>query len=252
MNSKITYGIIGAVAIFLLYNLISAYSGPLEDTMFARLFSTLAMGIFLGLLAIFYILPVLSQKAAMSMYADSGEAPEPDNLQEARALVAQGEYEQAIVAYRQALEKEPDNRLGWTDMAKLYVEKLEQPELAISSIREGFDSHEWDAEDGAFLLFRISEWQLNDCDDKETGAETLKEVMKKYPSTRHSANAMQQLRGLGYDIDVEVLEKFAEASDDNGETDDDGDDSVNNETDEDSKDKLSEAVSAIKKPDNID
>ncbi len=205
MFVKITLGIIGA---FIGYQMISAYSGPLDqETMFARLFSTLAAGIFLGLLAIFYVLPALSQKAAMSMYADSNEAPEQDILQEARAFVAQGEYDQAVVAYRQALEKEPDNRLGWTDMAKLYVEKLEQPELAVSAIREGIDGHEWDEEDGAFLLFRMSEWQLNECEDQEAGAATLSEVMEKYPSTRHSANAMQQLRDLGYEVEVEVLEE---------------------------------------------
>lgn len=210
MFIKITLGVIGA---FIGYQIISAYSGPLEETMFARLFSTLSAGIFLGLLAIFYVLPALSQKAAMSMYADSNEAPDEDVLKDARALVAQGEYEQAAEAYRQALDKEPDNRLGWTDMAKLYVEKLEQPELAVEAIREGFDGHEWDEEDGAFLLFRMSEWQLDDCEDQEAGAATLAEVMETYPSTRHSANAMQQLRDLGYDVDVEVLEEHKEDED---------------------------------------
>jgi len=204
MFVKITLGVIGA---FIAYQLIAAYTDPAEEAVFARLFSTLAAGIFLGLLAIFYVLPALSQKAAMSMYADSNEAPEQDILQAARAFVAQGEYDQAVVAYRQALEKEPDNRLGWTDMAKLYVEKLEQPELAVSAIREGIDGHEWDEEDGAFLLFRMSEWQLNECEDQEAGAATLSEVMEKYPSTRHSANAMQQLRDLGYEVEVEVLEE---------------------------------------------
>ena len=204
MFVKITLGVIG---VFIAYQLIAAYTDPTEEAVFARLFSTLAAGIFLGLLAIFYILPALSQKAAMSMYADSDEAPEQDILQAARAFVAQGEYDQAVVAYRQALEKEPDNRLGWSDMAKLYVEKLEQPELAVSAIREGVDGHEWDEEDGAFLLFRMSEWQLNECEDQEAGAATLSEVMEKYPSTRHSANAMQQLRDLGYEVEVEVLEE---------------------------------------------
>ena len=204
MFVKITLGVIG---VFIAYQLIAAYTDPAEEAVFARLFSTLAAGIFLGLLAIFYILPALSQKAAMSMYADSDEAPEQDILQAARAFVAQGEYDQAVVAYRQALEKEPDNRLGWSDMAKLYVEKLEQPELAVSAIREGVDGHEWDEEDGAFLLFRMSEWQLNECEDQEAGAATLSEVMEKYPSTRHSANAMQQLRDLGYEVEVEVLEE---------------------------------------------
>ena len=204
MFVKITLGVIG---VFIAYQLIAAYTDPAEEAVFARLFSTLAAGIFLGLLAIFYVLPALSQKAAMSMYADSDEAPEQDILQAARAFVAQGEYDQAVVAYRQALEKEPDNRLGWSDMAKLYVEKLEQPELAVSAIREGVDGHEWDEEDGAFLLFRMSEWQLNECEDQEAGAATLSEVMEKYPSTRHSANAMQQLRDLGYEVEVEVLEE---------------------------------------------
>jgi len=37
--------------------------------------------------------------------------------------------------------------------------------------------------------------------------------METYPSTRHSANAMQQLRDLGYDVDVEVLEEHKEDED---------------------------------------
>jgi len=231
MFVKITLGVIGA---FLGYHLISAYTDPSEEAVFARLFSTLASGIFLGLLAIFYVLPALSQKAAMSMYSDSGEEAEPDILKEARAFVAQGEYDQAVVAYRQALEKEPDNRLGWTDMAKLYVEKLEQPDLAVASLREGIDGHEWEEEDGAFLLFRLSEWQLDDCDDQEAGAASLTEVMEKYPSTRHSANAMQQLRDLGYDVEVEVLDEAVESTEDEEESMD------------------PKPVSSIPRPDNLD
>ena len=200
MATKIILGIIGA---FIGYQLIQAYTDPSPEAIFSRLFSSLAAGIFLGLIGIFYVLPALSQKAAMSMYSDSNENAEPDVLQEARALVAQGDYENAVVAYREALTIEPLNRLAWTDLAKLYAEKLEQPQLAVSALREGYDEQEWSEEDGAFLLFRISEWQLDECEDQEAGAATLSEVITTFPSTRHSANAMQQLRQLGYEVETE-------------------------------------------------
>lgn len=202
MASKIILGTIGAI---IAYFLIQAYTNPDTAAVFAKLFSSLAAGIFLGFLGIFYVLPAISQKAAQSMYSDSNEKAETDILHDARACVAQGDYENAVVAYRQALIKEPSNRLAWTDMAKLYADKLEQPQLAAASLREAYDEHEWSEEDGAFLLFRVSEWQLDECEDQDSGIATLKEVMKAYPSTRHSANAMQQLRQLGHEIEIEEV-----------------------------------------------
>ncbi len=211
MLRKIILTIIGA---YLAYKLILIYSDPGEtppqDAMslqFSRLFITLATGIFIGFIAIFYVLPAISQKAAQSMYDDSGAEPDKDILQDARALMAQGEFDQAVVAYRLALEKEPSNRLGWTDLGKLYGEKLEQPQIAASVLREGFDAHEWEEEDGAFLLFRAADWHFDRCDDQEAGAAILVEVMEIYPKTRHSANAMQTLRKLGYEVEIEVVEE---------------------------------------------
>lgn len=202
MASKIILSIIGAFIAYYVYN--SYFNGSDADT-FSKLLSTICAGLFFGLLAVFYVLPALSHKAAQSMYADANETAEQDILHDARALVAQGDYENAVIAYRKAITKEPSNRLAWTDMAKLYAEKLEQPQLAASSLREAYDEHEWSEEDGAFLLFRISEWQLDDCEDQEAGAATLSEVIEAYPSTRHSANAMQQLRQLGYKVEVKSV-----------------------------------------------
>ncbi|MGJ8656041.1 MAG: tetratricopeptide repeat protein [Akkermansiaceae bacterium] len=202
MASKIILGIIGAFIAYYVYN---SYSDGSDAGTFSRLLSTICAGLFFGLLSVFYVLPALSHKAAQSMYADANETAEQDILHEARALVAQGDYENAVVAYRKAIIKEPSNRLAWTDMAKLYAEKLEQPQLAASALREAYDENEWSEEDGAFLLFRISEWQLDDCEDPAAGAATLSEVIEAYPSTRHSANAMQQLRQLGYEVEVKSV-----------------------------------------------
>ncbi len=202
MAIKIILGAIGAV---IAYYLIQAYTDPSDEGVFARLFATIIAGIFAGFLAVCYILPALSHKASQSMYADSNSKVEKDLLHDARAFVAQGDYQNAVVEYRKALIKDPSDRLAWTDMAKLYAEKLDQPQLAAASLQEAFDEHEWQEEDGAFLLFRTSEWQLDDCNDQEAGAATLAKVIEAYPQTRHSANAMQQLRQLGDEVDVDSV-----------------------------------------------
>ncbi|MFT5906414.1 MAG: tetratricopeptide (TPR) repeat protein [Cryomorphaceae bacterium] len=201
MTIKIILAAIGAAIAYFLH---SSYSDASDEATFTRLLSTVFAGFYVGLLGVFYVLPAISHKAAQSMFSDSNESPDQDLLNGARALMAQGDYESAIVSYRRAIIKVPSNRLAWTDMAKLYAEKLEQPKLAVASLREAYDEHEWEEDDAAFLLFRISEWQLDDCGDQEAGAATLSEVIEAFPDTRHSANAVQQLQQLGYKVKIGV------------------------------------------------
>jgi len=195
MNKNIILAILAIIIAVIVYD---AYSSvETGSTIFYRLFATALAGLFLGFIVVTSILPAISQKAVDFAYSGTQEAPEQDSLHDARACVAQGDYDGAIVAYRKALEKEPENRLAWTDLAKIYAEKLSQPELAIATYREAYADHEWPEDDAAFFLFRISEWQIDDCEDREACIATLEEIRLKFPETRHSANAMQQLRQLG-------------------------------------------------------
>lgn len=196
MGAKIVLGILGAVITYFVYQ---SYNDPSNEGLFSRLFTTMFAGFYIGMLGVFYFLPALSHKMAQSMFSDSNQKSDQDLLNKARVLMAQGDYESAVVAYRRALIKDPSNRMGWTDMAKLYAERLEQPHLAVACLREACDEHKWEEDDEAFLLFRLSEWQVDECDDKLAGAKTLKEIVDKFPDTRNSANALQQLRQLGYD-----------------------------------------------------
>ena len=195
MGVKIVLGILGAVITYFVYE---SYNDPSNEGQFSRLFTTMFAGFYVGMLGVFYFLPALSHKISQSMFSDSNQKSDQHLLNKARSLMAQGDYEAAVVAYRRALIKDPSNRMGWTDMAKLYAERLEQPHLAAACLREACDEHKWEEEDEAFLLFRLSEWQVDECCDRETGAETLREIIRKFPNTRNSANAIQQLRQLGY------------------------------------------------------
>jgi tetratricopeptide (TPR) repeat protein len=202
MAVKIILAVLGIVIGYFLYG---AYSDASDEAQFSKLFVTLFAGFYLGMLGVFYVLPGISQKAAQSMFSDSNQKSDHSLLHKARALMAQGDYESAVIAFRRALIKDPSNRMGWTEMAKLYAERLEQPQLAAACLREACDEHEWEEEDASFLLFRLSEWQVDECDDREAGAETLKEIVEKFPDSRHSANAIQQLRQLGYDVKAESV-----------------------------------------------
>ncbi len=195
MKKSVILGILGLLITIML---IRVYSGPDTGTsIMLRFGATVLAGVYVGFLAIAYVLPIFTDKVSDMVYSDSGEAPEQDSLSLARGLVAQGEYESAIEEYTKAIEKEPNNRLAWTDVAKIYADKLKQPELAVATYRSAIDSVEWGADDGAFFLVRISEWQLDELNDKEAGVSTLEEVRATYPETRHSANALNQLRQLG-------------------------------------------------------
>ena len=194
--------IIAIVGLFALYLLFTAFT--LEETSYKALTISLyklGASIFAGLFAAYlfmtFILPVIGDKTSQMILGDNNETVEEDAFRPARALVAQGEYEEAIVAYRVALIKEPENRMGWTDVAKLYAEKLEQPSLAIATYQEAITAHEWPEDDAAFFLFRISEWQTKDLEDSSSGIVTRQEIRAAYPESRNSANAGQLLRQLG-------------------------------------------------------
>ncbi len=195
MKKIITLGIVGLLISHMLYKV---YSGPDSGTSdMLRFGATILAGAYIGFLAVAYLLPMFSGKITDMVFSDSGLAPEPDNLSKARGLVAQGEYESAITEYNRIIESEPENRLTWTGIAKIYADKLEQPELAVATYRRAYDNAEWSDEDAAFFLFRISEWQLNELDDRDAGIATIEEVRATFPETRHSANATNQLRQLG-------------------------------------------------------
>ena len=194
--------IIAIVGLFALYLLFTAFT--LEETSYKpltislyKLGASIFAGLFAAYLFMTFILPVIGDKTSQMILGDNNETVEEDAFRPARALVAQGEYEEAIVAYRVALIKEPENRMGWTDVAKLYAEKLEQPNLAIATYQEAITAHEWPEDDAAFFLFRISEWQINDLEDSASGIVTLQEIRAAYPESRNSANAGQLLRQLG-------------------------------------------------------
>lgn len=194
MSKPIILGIIGAgIAYFVNY----VYETAPEDDVFVKLTVTVLAGLYAGLLFLIFVLPAISDGIAKLIYSDPGGEPESDDpMHEARALQAQGDYVGALDALRQVVMKEPENRLAWTEMAKLQITNIEDAEGGLATLKEALIKHQWPDDDAAFFMFRLSEVQLEQFENRDEAIRILQDVCTKFPETKHSANATHQLREL--------------------------------------------------------
>ncbi len=151
---------------------------------------------YVGIVFVAYILPAIAHRATHAIY-DSGEIMEKDPMADARSKVAQGDYEGAIIAFRQAADNDPGNRVPWVEIVKLQRETLHDPAAAIATIREALEQHVWQENDAAYLLFRLAELYDGDLSDRSSAINIMQQAMEQFPETRHSANARHKLHEWG-------------------------------------------------------
>jgi tetratricopeptide (TPR) repeat protein len=168
-----------------------------ERTFSGILLTFLTAG-FVGILFVFVVLPMMAHKVTHAVY-DSAEMIERDVMHDARVLVAQGEYEAAIEAFKQAAKAEPLNRLPWVEIAKIQKDNLEDPQAAIATIRGVLEGQEWEINDAAYFMFRLAELYDEELGERESAVAILQQVVEQFPRTRHSANAKTRLHEWGYD-----------------------------------------------------
>jgi tetratricopeptide (TPR) repeat protein len=149
-----------------------------------------------GIFFVFQVLPSIAHRFTHAVY-DSAEMVEADPMHDARSLYAQGDYEGAIEAFREASTVDPMNRLPWVEIAKIHRDNLENPVAAIATLREALESQEWEVNDAAYFMFRIAELYDEDLANRETAIEILQQVCSELPETRHSANARHKLHEWG-------------------------------------------------------
>ena len=118
-------------------------------------------------------------------------------MHDARAKVAQGDYEGAIEAFKVAAQADPLNRMPWIEIAKIYRENLEDPRAALTTLRTALEGQEWQVNDAAYLMFRVAELYDEDLQDRASAQSILLQVTEQFPNTRHSANARHRLHEWG-------------------------------------------------------
>lgn len=162
-----------------------------ERTFSGILLTFLSAGL-VGIFFVVYLLPFFAQRVTHAVY-DSAEMVEKDVMHDARSLMAQGDYQGAIAAFRQAAELDPLNRLPWVEIAKIQKDNLHDPAAAVQTIRHALESQEWEINDAAFFLFRLAEMYDSLESNRASAKAIMQQVVDEFPGTRHSANAMHKL-----------------------------------------------------------
>lgn len=149
-----------------------------------------------GVVFVIDILPAIAHRFTHAVY-DSAEMVEEDVMHDARAKLAQGDYEGAIAAFRDAAAADSLNRLPWVEIAKIQRENLKDPNAAIDTLRQAVEGQEWQMNDAAYLMFRLAELYDEDLEDRMSAASIMQQVVDQFPDTRHSANARHKLHDWG-------------------------------------------------------
>ncbi len=150
----------------------------------------------IGIIFVVHVLPAIAHRFTHAVY-DSAEMVEKDSMHDARSLVAQGEYDKAIEAFKTAAAADPLNRLPWVEIAKIQRHNLEDPAAAVQTIRHALERQEWQVNDAAYFLFRLAELYDEGMEDRNAAVAVLQQVIDEFPETRHSANARHKLHEWG-------------------------------------------------------
>lgn len=164
-----------------------------------RIFNGILLCLFsAGIVGIFFVnvvLPYLFDKVTYAVRGDVEVAPDPFHA--AHVLMAQGEWERAIEAFKKAATENPPNRIPYIEIAKIQKFNLEDPVAAIMTLREAVEGHEWQDDDAALLMFRLAELYDEDTGGRDAATAILKQVMVRFPGTRHAASARTKLHERG-------------------------------------------------------
>lgn len=149
-----------------------------------------------GIVFVIDVLPAMAHRFTHAVY-DSAEMVEEDVMHDARAKLAQGDYDGAIAAFRDAAAAEPLNRLPYVEIAKIQKGHQANPAGAAATLRQAIEGQAWEQSDAAFLMFRLAEIHHDNLEDSATAVAILQQVMEQFPETRHSANARAKLHDWG-------------------------------------------------------
>jgi tetratricopeptide (TPR) repeat protein len=166
-----------------------------QKTLTGILLAFLTAGL-VGVIFVVDLLPAIAHKFTPAVY-DSAEMVEDDVMHDARAKMAQGDYEGAIAAFRDAAAAEPMNRLPYVEIAKIQRDNLGDPAGASQTLRQAIEGQAWEQTDAAYLMFRLAEIYNENLGDLESAVAIMQQIMTQFPETRHSANARTKLHEWG-------------------------------------------------------
>jgi tetratricopeptide (TPR) repeat protein len=190
MNTKLVLIRVGIVALVVLLCK-WAYDKVADDPGMLLVYF-IALGAIGGFLVVKFVLPWFGDAVSTALLS-SGEEVKPTESMKAAAKLAQGDYEGAIAEHEKSLQQNPAQSFPVGEIAKIYAEKLNDPQRAIQVLEQHLAAQEWPLDDAAFLCFRVIDIHLVQLKDYDSAHALLQQVIAEFPNTRHAANAHHKL-----------------------------------------------------------
>lgn len=164
----------------------------------------IATAVFGGLMFVFYVLPTFGDAVGEAMLSSAEEA-DADPYLKARGKIAIGDYEAAVAEFREIAKENPEDRMPVSEIVKLYLERLHDPANAELVLENAIRDDHWGPDDASWFIFKLVDLiQIHQPDNQDRVVNLLQKVMRRYPKTRYSANAIHRLR----EIDPQLVASF--------------------------------------------
>jgi tetratricopeptide (TPR) repeat protein len=186
-----------ALAVYLFRDAHSAYDdeNAVDSSRAILLFGGVVLvGAAAGILLAFSVMPQIAEGIG-NLFFHPNEKIEKNPHADAMGAIARGEYEQAIEEYRKVYERNPEDNLALSEMARLYCEKLHNPQPA-AEILEAALQRELLPEDAAFICTRLADLYWTHQHNAAGARALLLQVIETMPNTRHSANASHKIQEI--------------------------------------------------------
>jgi tetratricopeptide (TPR) repeat protein len=164
-----------------------------KDDMGSLFIYIILVGVIGGLAGVKYLIPWIADTIGTVVYS-SGEEVKMDDSVKAIAKIAQGDYAGAISEYEKISASKPDDTFPIAEIAKIYADKLGDPEKARIYLQAKIENQNWEPDSVAFLMFRLAEIQQDKRKDLPAAQDVLEQIIANFPNTKHSANAHHKLQ----------------------------------------------------------
>jgi hypothetical protein len=161
------------------------------------------VAIIIGTLAATIVVPAVGE-AIGSFFYNPDQPAEKGPHAEALAKIAQGDYEGAAHAYKEVLDKNPEDMHALSEIIHLLCDKMGDHDAAEQFLEDALQQ-EWPPEQGAFLASRLVDVYWNHKHDAVRARYLLTQIIETMPDTKYAANAVHRL----HEIDRVLAEEEA-------------------------------------------
>jgi hypothetical protein len=116
----------------------------------------IVLGVTGGILMVKFVIPWIGDAMGEAVFS-SGEQVEQDEMTKAAACISQGDYPGAIEPLRKDAGGQADDPFPVAEIAKVYAERLHDPQSALHVLSDHLQSKDWPVDDAAFIMFRIAD-----------------------------------------------------------------------------------------------